>query len=64
MMTNADGYIYSTQKESHLTLPYLKVAFDGSSATSIVTARRKVISSSLSSLFISEALLQSADFSN
>ena len=58
MMTN------STQKERHLTLPCLKVEFDGSSATSIVTARRKVISSSLSSLFAAEALLHSADFSN
>ena len=56
--------IYSTQKERHLTLPCLKVEFDGSSATSIVTARRKVISSSLSSLFAAEALLHSADFSN
>ena len=64
MMTNADEYNYSTQKECHLTLPCLKVEFDGSSATSIVTALRKVISSSLSSLFTTEALLYSADFSN
>ena len=56
--------IYSTQKESHLTVPCLKVEFDGSSATSIVTARRKIISSSLSLLFTAEALLHSADFSN
>ena len=56
--------IYSTQKERHLTLPCLKVEFDGSSATSIVTARRKIISSSLSLLFTAEALLHSADFSN
>ena len=42
----------------------LKVEFDGSSATSIVTARRKVISSSLSSMFTAEALLHSADVSN
>ena len=62
MMTNADG-IYGTQKERHLTLPCLKVEFDGSSATSIVTARRKVISSSLSLLFTAETLLHSADFS-
>ena len=47
-----------------MTLPYLKVEFDGSSGTNIVTARRKVISSSLSSLFTAEALLHSADFSN
>ena len=46
-----------------MTLPCLKVEFDGSSATSIVTARRKVISSSLSSLLTAEALLHSADFS-
>ena len=63
MMTNADG-IYGTQKERHLTLPCLKVEFDGSSATSIVTARRKVISSSLSSLFTEEALLYSTEFFN
>ena len=43
-----------------MTLPCLKVEFDGSSATSIVTARRKVIST----LFTAEALLHSADFSN
>ena len=42
----------------------LKVEFDGSSATSIVTARRKVISSSLSSMFTAGALLHSADVSN
>ena len=47
-----------------MTLPCLKVEFDGSSATSIVTARRKVISSSLSSLVTAEALLHSANFSN
>ena len=54
----------STQNESHLTPPCLKVEFDGSSATSIVTACRKVISTSLSSLFTAEALLHSADFFN
>ena len=64
MMTNADGYNYSTQKERRLTVPCLKVEFDGSSAKSIVTARRKVISFSLSSLFTAEALLHSAHFSN
>ena len=37
---------------------------NSSSATSIVTARRKVISTSLSSLFTAEALLHSADFFN
>ena len=62
MMTNADGYI--VLKGKSLTLPCLKVEFDGSSATSTVTARRKVISTSLSSLYTAEALVHSADFSN
>ena len=63
MMTNADGYIQYSKGKS-LTLPCLEVEFDGSSATSTVTARRKVISTSLQSLYTAEALLHSADYCN
>ena len=64
MMTNADVYIVLKRKVIDSSLSQIKVGFDGSSATSTVTARRKVISTSLSSLYTAEALLHSADFSN